>query len=316
MRTLAHLYRLFPNFGDYYDFPSFLKIGIPSYAKYWLRATNNVRPSHVNIELTNHCNLKCKICNHNVGFKRSMGYMKESVHKAAIDGSSEIPSLAYTGVGEPLLHPRFFELIEYTIKKRPVRCGLSTNALLITEKNAERLINVGFRFIQVSMDGMDEVYENIRGVSFIKFERHLKTLIEAKKATKSKTKIYLSVTVADENVYKQLPEINRRFSSLLDYIWIRPVQTVGMPTEYRRTLPRCLQLFFAPVVFWDGTINACCSDHDNHFNVGQCKETTISEAFNSPLIVKLRRDIFSGTFVPPCDSCGEVLFGNMKYFWS
>jgi len=97
----------------------------------------------------------------------------------------------------------------------------------------------------------------------------------------------------------------------MDVLHFMPVHTLGMVEGFERKNTRFLHIYFSPMVFWDGNINACCSDRENTFSLGNCASIGISEAFNSPEMVKLRRSFRCGKLSPECVACGELIFGKM-----
>ena len=64
--------------------------------------------------------------------------------------------------GEPLLHKRIIDMIRYA-KERDVWVETSTNAMLLDEEAARKIIDAGLDRIYLSMDGLTkETYEKVR----------------------------------------------------------------------------------------------------------------------------------------------------------
>ena len=70
--------------------------------------------------------------------------------------------LCITG-GEPLLRPDFFEILSYA-HETGFRWGMTTNATLITEDVAHRLAECGMATVSVSIDGLPETHDRLRGL--------------------------------------------------------------------------------------------------------------------------------------------------------
>jgi len=69
-----------------------------------------MRPIILQAELTNDCNLNCKICMRRY-LDREIGYMSfENFKKLPLNKFKEI---AFHGWGEPLLHPQLFDMIRF-----------------------------------------------------------------------------------------------------------------------------------------------------------------------------------------------------------
>ncbi len=121
-------------------------------------------PDRVYVESTNVCNLDCIMCPTGLHVDtRPKGYMDWGLYTSIID---EIAPFAEAVVlhswGEPLLHPRIIEMIEYA-KERELWVELSTNATRLDEAMARRVIGAGLDRIYLSMDGLTkETYESVR----------------------------------------------------------------------------------------------------------------------------------------------------------
>jgi MoaA/NifB/PqqE/SkfB family radical SAM enzyme len=118
----------------------------------------------VYIEITNLCNLSCSTCMRNV-WEVEYGRMAEETFDRLLWGLGEFqekPELFFGGYGEPLSHPRIFDLIECA-KKRGHRVSLITNGILLTESSSQRLIDIGLDMLWVSLDGASaECYADVR----------------------------------------------------------------------------------------------------------------------------------------------------------
>jgi MoaA/NifB/PqqE/SkfB family radical SAM enzyme len=72
-----------------------------------------------------------------------------------------IPYVAISG-GEPLLHPDFFEISKF-LRSHGVSLKVETNGLLIDREVANRFAELGFRSVQVSVDGATpQAFERLR----------------------------------------------------------------------------------------------------------------------------------------------------------
>jgi radical SAM protein with 4Fe4S-binding SPASM domain len=72
-----------------------------------------------------------------------------------------VPVLLFSG-GEPLLRPDFYELAGYA-RERGLRPVVSTNGTLITREVAWKLKQLGVGYVGVSIDGIRETNDRIRG---------------------------------------------------------------------------------------------------------------------------------------------------------
>ena len=96
-------------------------------------------------ELTDSCNMRCLHCGSSCGEGQvrflSEDKVKEVLECTAKAYQAERIMVCFTG-GEPMLHPRFFEMAEYASRLGFV-VGLTTNGTLITGDTAERIVRSG-----------------------------------------------------------------------------------------------------------------------------------------------------------------------------
>ncbi len=112
--------------------------------------------------ITKACNLKCIHCYASAGEEGEI--INFSKAKTVIDDLADfgVPVILFSG-GEPLLRKDIVDLIYYSVKKG-IRAVLSTNGTLITKDMAYRLKEAGISYVGVSIDGLEEINDRIRGV--------------------------------------------------------------------------------------------------------------------------------------------------------
>jgi MoaA/NifB/PqqE/SkfB family radical SAM enzyme len=116
------------------------------------------------IEPTNRCNLKCVTCVRN-SWDEPFGDMEWPVYQKLIDSLADFPkvkTIAFAGLGEPLLHPKLPEMIQLA-HERGLRTEMTSNAMLLTKEMATKLVDARLDQFTVSIDGgSNDVYEKIR----------------------------------------------------------------------------------------------------------------------------------------------------------
>ncbi|MDA8123732.1 MAG: radical SAM protein [Deltaproteobacteria bacterium] len=109
------------------------------------------------VEPTSRCNLSCVTCIRH-SWDEPFGDMEWPVYEALINGLEAFPeakTIAFAGFGEPLVHPRFPEMIRLA-HERGLRTEMTSNAMLLTSALAEKLIDAGLDQFTVSIDGTSE----------------------------------------------------------------------------------------------------------------------------------------------------------------
>jgi radical SAM protein with 4Fe4S-binding SPASM domain len=79
-----------------------------------------------------------------------------------IDQASKFKSAMYLGGAEPLLRRDFFEILDY-IKARGLFVSFTTNGTLLDAGKIETLVSLGVDHVAFSVDGVEEVHDDIRG---------------------------------------------------------------------------------------------------------------------------------------------------------
>jgi radical SAM protein with 4Fe4S-binding SPASM domain len=155
-------------------------------------ATNPPLPRFVQIEPVGQCNLRCRMCA--IQFRRDgpphgpPAFIEESVFRGLLEQFGSIDELQLQGLGEPMMHPRFFEMVAFAAA-RGIRVSTNSNLTLLTAARAHSCVTSGLASIHVSIDGAcAATYEFIRpGASFAKVLRNLRRLMAARRALGSAT---------------------------------------------------------------------------------------------------------------------------------
>lgn len=170
----------------------------------------NYRPIWLLIYVSDLCNLRCEMCPHHSGKNNDFEYQKQLSKKfISLDMLEKIykkfPESVFVmlgGVGEPLLHPQFKEIIKLTSKNKK-KINIITNGTLLNDDLIEFLMKEKMlNQISISLNASNsEEYSSIckvKNVIFDKTVSNIKKLIEAKKKYKSKAEIVVSGVCSHE----------------------------------------------------------------------------------------------------------------------
>ncbi len=112
---------------------------------------------YLEFQITDRCNLRCRHCYVGDGLHQDLP--TEKILRV-LKEFEEIQGLRLLlSGGEPLLHPHFWEINEI-LREYPFRSILLSNGTLITKETAKKL---RVHEVQVSLDGMKEGHESVRG---------------------------------------------------------------------------------------------------------------------------------------------------------
>jgi MoaA/NifB/PqqE/SkfB family radical SAM enzyme len=111
-------------------------------------------PLYVAWQVTNECNRACLHCIEESGpgkafpdelsKDQTFGVLRQVV-------DNDVPYLSLSG-GEPMLHPHFFEMVEYACN-RGTQVKIETNGHYLSPENCARLKRLAVKAVQVSLDG-------------------------------------------------------------------------------------------------------------------------------------------------------------------
>lgn len=128
-------------------------------------------PSQFICDITELCNLACIHCPHPT-FSKSEHYgarmldpelNAKLVDETRVHGRGLTQYIRYTSNGEPMAHPKCFEMIEYAVRNSGTTVTLTTNGKTLDSTRAERLLDTGVDLVDISLDAHNpETYAKIR----------------------------------------------------------------------------------------------------------------------------------------------------------
>jgi len=306
-RKIEHLNRVFKIYSAY----TCRKIrGVPLPMRLW-------------IELTNVCNLNCKMCLNKSIPKNKRGFMDFNLFKKVIDEASNFVYDVYLHHrGESLLHPDIFKMIEYA-KMKNIFTRLHTNATLLTEEKSYLLLNSGLDFLSFSFDGYEkETYEKIRvGANFERTLGNINNFLRIKKKLNKKTP-YAVFTVIEFTESKTKNDNKKKFISQfnslpLDKFIIRKPHNWGGDYNVKEEkanfskennyLP-CTFPWYSLTIFYDGDVLPCPQDFFGKNRLGNMKDTSLSEIWDSTNLISLRKKMVMKQCqsMEPCNKCDRL----------
>ena len=171
-------------------------------------------PRFVQIEPVGQCNLRCRMCPISLRPESQPGQppamMDMAVFTRLMDQFGDIDELHLQGLGEPLMHPRFFDMVSYAAR-RGIRVSTNTNMTLMTPERAAECVASGLHTLHASLDGAHAAsYEAIRlRASFDKVMRNLRRLMAARSAAGSLLPEVKLVAVVMRMNLDELPDLVR-----------------------------------------------------------------------------------------------------------
>ena len=276
-------------------------------------------PIVVLIEPTSICNLRCQMCfQSDDSFSKEksfLGRMEFGLFQKIIDEMEAhgCDGLVLASRGEPTLHPRFTDMLDYAAP-RILDVKLNTNATRLDEALCHRILEAEPNLMVFSMDSADPAqYEEIRRGA--KFDRVLGNIrrfrdIRAKSYPGSRTTTRISATLFRND---QNAEAIRSFwSEYADQVAVHtawpfwdsynaPLSDVSSP---------CGLLWERMYVWWDGLCNPCDIDYKSMLTMGQVDtQTTIQKIWLGEKAQQLRKLHGSArkNACTPCNRCSGTV---------
>lgn len=171
-------------------------------------------PPYVQIEPVGQCNLRCEMCP--IQFRKDgpphgpLAFMKWETFTSLLDGFPDLEKLHLQGLGEPMMHPRFFDMVRYAADKG-IQVTINTNLTLLNPERTERLVTCGLDTLYFSIDGSTaETYERIRKrARHDRVLRNVEMLLETRERLASELpRLSLVMVIMRQNLH-ELPDLVR-----------------------------------------------------------------------------------------------------------
>lgn len=283
-------------------------------------------PDRLYIESTNICNLSCIMCP--TGRKeqvRKKGYMDFELFKSIVDEMAPWVQATTLHIwGEPLMHPRLFDMIAYC-RQQGLRSEISTNATLLNEERSRAILDAGLGAIYLCLDGMrPETYEQIRvNADYEQTNRNIRRFIELKQAGGYQDPFVNLQIIQMEKTLGEIDEFVKEWHLPgVDRISVKPFDSWGGQIEDINKLKAsadalpaqryaCPNLWYHTHIYWDGRIAMCDRDFNLTYDLGNVRNADgsvhVLENWNGPKMQQLRRQHVRNDLngVSPCNTCSE-----------
>lgn len=253
------------------------------------------------LELTNHCNLRCSMCNFHsplVQRRREKGYMQTALAVRLLDEIAALethrPWVALHGAGEPLLH-RDLPSILAEGASRGLDIGFLTNGVLLDRQMTPRILDAGISWIGFSIDGTNrDAFNKYRcGADYDRVVGNVLDFLEDTKRKQQRVRTMVNMTMQDEMI-PDVPDFVKFWVDKVDEVMVSPMRPVGSrDNALAREMPAisrvpCYMLTSMMVVFWNGDVGLCCEDWFNDGRMGNAVNSSLQEIWNGDKFISYR----------------------------
>ena len=247
------------------------------------------------------CNLRCKWCPSGYDqmiaeTKRAQQIMPfdlfETIVRQAAEFGDPLRVLRLYKEGEPLVNPRFEEMVELAKSSGCfLRIDTTTNGLLLTPDRNRKLVHAGIDQINISVNGVsaEQMYRHTgRQVDFQAYVRNIRDLCEHR----GNCTVYIK-SIQDVLSEQEQEEFFRLFGDIADRVYLErlspawpdfdvslsgysfeDIGNYGQPIENRKVCP---YIFYIMVINSDGTVSTCVGDWKHHQIVGDIHTESLKE---------------------------------------
>lgn len=295
-------------------------------------------PTRLQIEPSTLCNLTCSLCPVTVGMNRPVGNMNLSTFRKIIDEIGEyIFVIILWDWGEPFMNPDIYQMISYA-KQKNIKLVSSTNGhIFAKEKYAQKLVESGLDSIIVAVDGINQkTYEIFRKKGNLKeVLKGIRNIVIAKKRLSSKTPFINFRFIAMRQNEHEIPSLVEFGRSLgVDAFSIKTFNpycsgpgsdeennlsflpknqnfhrfSIDSKTKnrIRRQKNPCRNVWFHPVIHWDGKVCPCTFDSEENYVFGNINFNKFMHIWRGKPIRTFRRHFRKN--YRKLDICSECSF--------
>ena len=206
------------------DTIKYLNVGIATLQKP-LKVKDN--PIYIQVEPTNNCNMRCKMCNRVDLVKNPKNMSLKNFKK--IVNVIQPKKIALSGFGEPFMNPHLLEMVSYA--KRKGISVLTTSNFTLTHKMSAKIVKSGLDLIKISIDAATkETYEKIRGqYKFGVIIDNIRELLDAKRELSSETPFIRFNCVLQKDNFHEIGDIIKLGKDLdIDATYFQMLELVGI----------------------------------------------------------------------------------------
>jgi radical SAM protein with 4Fe4S-binding SPASM domain len=304
-----------------------------NYVRFAISSKTLSYPRMIQIQTQSQCNARCAFCPYSTTSKKfQSGVMDLGLFKKIID---EIKAVSYTKNvlfelhNEPLLDHRVFELIKYIKQKNNhCQCSVVTNGQNLDDFSVQEIVDSKLDNLTISLNAFNrKTYEEWCGLDY---QRTINNISKISENNLLKHKLTLSFVVTkqlapeirqslkywrERGIKTRTLEVMNRAGTLSNYGTLKPRKNlihVPFTTKIGRFFIDkiiqqigCYEVFNKINILYNGDVIICCHDWERTTVLGNLKESSIREIWNSAKTNSLRRHILHKQYsqIECCKNC-------------
>jgi radical SAM protein with 4Fe4S-binding SPASM domain len=272
-------------------------------------------PTHVDLEVASACQMRCPMCYTTYMADEKKGLMKLDLFKKLVDECAEqrVYSVRLSWRGEVLLNKKFIEMITYAYSKGIPEVAFLTNAELLTEKLCYAIVESGIKWISISADGVDDIYNEIRAPG--EFNDTISKVALLKKIRDDSGKRYPLIRVQSvaSAAMNNGEKFHDKWSSIADRINLIADEIRDFSVFNDEDFQKyyfCDRPWNRLTVAYDGKVHNCVADYNGEWILGDASELSLKKIWSGERANFARESFLRNDFyktLPPCRTCSKGL---------
>jgi radical SAM protein with 4Fe4S-binding SPASM domain len=261
-------------------------------------ATRPAFPIHIDFELNYSCNLKCPMCTWSAetNIPGKGMWMDFSLFARIVDEGvpQGLASIGLDWINEPTIRKDLPRFLDYAHRAGVIESIVHSNATLMTPTLADELIHSGLTRMMFSLDAATrDTYEKIRvGAKFDRVVRNIHEFIERRNRLGKRLPLVSVNFVRMSTNAHELEQFLEYWEPYVDFFAVQqyqnPFQGQTQPddlffAEGREVVTdfRCHQPWLRLTIRYDGRVLPCCSFYAERLVIGDMRQQSCKEIWNS-----------------------------------
>lgn len=263
------------------------------------------KPFTITIDICSLCNFKCEQCiqnskSENLFNKRVMTLeeFKKIVDDLKKWDGEKIKVIKLYNCGEPLLNPKFGEILKYLHDSNVTeRIDLTSNCSLLTEEFSKYMVEYELDYLRVSIySPIQEINNNITNTT-IDVEKIYNNLLQLKKvkAERNSKKPFVAIKMFETDNEEEKQLFLNKYSNVADELFFEKLHNFSGSVDInsvKKVNKKCKEIcpwpFYSLNIQSNGDVTCCCVDWLNQTKVGNVFEEKIEEIWNGKNLYNFR----------------------------
>jgi sulfatase maturation enzyme AslB (radical SAM superfamily) len=265
----------------------------------------------VSIEPVATCNLSCKYCaraKDKQWISPRPEFMDWELYTKIIDEMPDtVETISFAGIGEPLLHPRIVDMINYAGKSGR-RVYMFTNGKLLKGELIQKLAASALTALNVSLEPDAESARYYRNVDYEEIAGNIRAFHAAKSARQA---VNISL-VMNEMHAEKIKGFSEKWNGIVDHLKISP-QLGFTDTGENKAPHSCSELWRGNMdIKTNGNISICCFDSMEKLVIANAQTVPLKSVIDSTKLRELLSSMIKGDMPDLCRKCRANTFSNPR----